>query len=170
MVRNSPRTGPVALLIIFTALTCVSSTRTVAQNFSESTRREDFKTFLFDFRDNYAYLDRAEKPWETWDRRYSAAVDSANSPEAYAAVFQAALDELHDFHAEVRSRNPHRWLPIPTFADIWAEFHGPDAVVIAVRRGSDAARAGIVAGDRILGIGTDSLQKAIADRLTPAVD
>src|ERR1035441_2993129 len=118
MVRNSPRTGPVSLLIILTALTCVSSTRTVAQNFSESTRREDFKTFLFDFRDNYAYLDRAEKPWETWDRRYSAAVDSANSPEAYAAVFESALDELHDFHAEVRSRNPHRWLPVPTFAAI----------------------------------------------------
>src|ERR1035441_7860083 len=142
MVRNSPRTGPVSLLIILTALTCVSSTRTVAQNFSESTRREDFKTFLFDFRDNYAYLDRAEKPWETWDRRYSAAVDSANSPEAYAAVFESALDE-------VRSRNPHRWLPVPTFADIWAELRGEDAVVVAVRRGSEAERAGILPGDRV---------------------
>src|ERR1039457_4307400 len=170
MVRNSPRTGPVSLLIILTALTCVSSTRTVAQNFSESTRREDFKTFLFDFRDNYAYLDRAEKPWETWDRRYSAAVDSANSPEAYAAVFESALDELHDFHAEVRSRNPHRWLPVPTFADIWAELHGQDAVVVAVRRGSDAECRGIVPGDRITRIGADSLQTAIAGRLTPVVD
>ena len=170
MVRNSPRTGPVSLLIILTALTCVSSTRTVAQNFSESTRREDFKTFLFDFRDNYAYLDRAEKPWETWDRRYSAAVDSANSPEAYAAVFESALDELHDFHAEVRSRNPHRWLPVPTFADIWAELRGEDAVVVAVRRGSEAERAGILPGDRVTRIGADSLETALAKRLTPEVE
>jgi len=118
----------------------------------------------------YAYRDRAEKPWETWQGRYSAAIDSAASPEAYAAVFESALDELHDFHAEVRSRNPHRWLPVPTFADIWAELRGRDAVVIAVRRGSDAERAGILPGDRITRIGTDSLQTAIAERLTPAVD
>jgi len=142
----------------------------VAQNFSESARREDFKTFIFDFRDNYAYLDRAEKPWETWDRRYSAAVDSANSPEAYAAVFESALDELHDFHAEVRSRNPHRWLPVPTFADIWAELRGGDAVVVAVRPGSEAERAGILPGDRVTRIGADSLETAIAKRLAPEVE
>jgi C-terminal processing protease CtpA/Prc len=170
MVRNSHRTSHVALLIILTALMCVSSTRTVAQNFSESARREDFKTFIFDFRDNYAYLDRAEKPWETWDRRYSAAVDSANSPEAYAAVFESALDELHDFHAEVRSRNPHRWLPVPTFADIWAELRGGDAVVVAVRPGSEAERAGILPGDRVTRIGADSLETAIAKRLAPEVE
>jgi C-terminal processing protease CtpA/Prc len=170
MVRNSHRTSHVALLIILTALMCVSSTRTVAQNFSESAKREDFKTFIFDFRDNYAYLDRAEKPWETWDRRYSAAVDSANSPEAYAAVFESALDELHDFHAEVRSRNPHRWLPVPTFADIWAELRGGDAVVVAVRPGSEAERAGILPGDRVTRIGADSLETAIAKRLAPEVE
>ena len=170
MVRNSHRTSHVALLIILTALMCVSSTRTVAQNFSESARREDFKTFIFDFRDNYAYLDRAEKPWETWDRRYSAAVDSANSPEAYAAVFESALDELHDFHAEVRSRNPHRWLPVPTFADIWAELRGGDAVVVAVRPGSEAERAGILPGDRVTRIGADSLETAVAKRLAPEVE
>jgi C-terminal processing protease CtpA/Prc len=137
---------------------------------SEPARQADFKTFIDDFKDNYAYIDRAEKPWETWQSRYGAAVDSANSREAYAAVFESAVDELHDFHAEVRSRNPHRWLPVPTFADIWAEFHGVDVVVVAVRRGSDAERAGIVPGDRMLSIGADSMQTAIAERLTPAVD
>lgn len=133
-------------------------------------RQADFKTFIVQFGDNYAYRDRAEKPWLTWQKRYSAAVDSATSPEAYAAVFEAALDELHDFHAEVRSRNPHRWLPVPTFADIRAELRGPDAVVVAVRRGSDAERGGIVPGDRVIRIGAEPLETAIAERLTAAVD
>jgi C-terminal processing protease CtpA/Prc len=85
-------------------------------------------------------------------------------------VFESALDELHDFHAEVRSRNPHRWLPVPTFADIWAELRGEDAVVVAVRRGSEAERAGILPGDRVTRIGADSLETALAKRLTPEVE
>jgi carboxyl-terminal processing protease len=157
-------------LLLLAGFICLGIGCRGAQKFSEPARQADFKAFVDQFRDNYAYTDRADKPWETWQSRYSAAVDSANSPEAYAAVFESALDELHDFHAEVRSRNPHRWLPVPTFADIWAEFHGEDAVVVAVRRGSDAERAGIVSGDRIIRIGADSLQTAIAERLTLAVD
>jgi Tol biopolymer transport system component len=43
-------------------------------------------------------------------------------------------------------------------------------VVVAVRRGSDAERAGIVPGERIIRIGADPLQTAIAERLTLAVD
>jgi carboxyl-terminal processing protease len=149
---------------------CLGTGSLCAQNFSEPARQADFKTFVDDFKDNFAYGDRAEKPWDTWQSRYSAAVASADSPEAYAAVFESAIDELHDFHAEVRSHNPHRWLRVPTFADVWAELRGEDAVVVAVRGGSDAERAGIVPGDRVIRIGTDSLQTAIAERLTPAVD
>jgi C-terminal processing protease CtpA/Prc len=137
---------------------------------SLAARQSDFATFVSGFEDNYAYLDRAEKPWTTWQSRYSAAVTAADTPETYAAVFEAALDELHDFHAEVRSHNPHRWLPVPTFADIWAELRGGKAVVVAVRRGSDAERAGIVPGDIVTGIGGEPLDTAIAQRLTPAVD
>ena len=158
------------LAVLLAGFACLGIGCRGAQNLSESARQSDFKTFIDQFRENYAYADRADKPWETWQNRYRAAVDSAHSPEAYAAVFESALDELHDFHAEVRSHNPHRWLPVPTFADIWAEFHGEDAVVVAVRRGSDAERAGIVPGERIIRIGAGSLQTAITERLTPAVD
>ena len=167
---SQPTYRTLRLLILLDGFTCLGMWCLCAQNVSEPARQADFKTFIAGFKNNYAYRDRAEKPWETWQNRYSTAVDSATSPEAYAAVFESALDELHDFHAEVRSRNPHRWLPVPTFADIWAELHGQDAVVVAVRRGSDAERGGIVPGDRITRIGADSLQMAIAGRLTPVVD
>lgn len=167
MSRQPHRTFPLLILLLNLCLS-LGTDRLSAQDFSEAARQADFKTFTDDLKDNYAYADQSAKPWETWQSRYAAAVASANSPEAYAAVLSSALDELHDFHAEVRSRNPHRWLPVPTFADIWAELHGDDAVVVAVRRGSDAERAGVVPGDRVVRIGADLLLAAISQRLMPA--
>jgi carboxyl-terminal processing protease len=137
---------------------------------SEAARVADFSAFVQDFDDNYAYPERAEKPWLTWNERYRSAVLAAQSAESYAAVIEAALDELHDFHAEVRAHNPHRWLPVPTFADIWASEDANGAAVIAVRRGSDAERAGISVGDHITAVGNVPLSAAIAARLTPGVD
>jgi carboxyl-terminal processing protease len=140
------------------------------QDISQSARRSDFNAFCEGFQNNYAYVDRPEKPWKTWRERYARAVDAADTAEAYAAVFESALDELHDFHAEVRSRNPHRWLPVPTFADVWAEFRGHDALIVAVRKGSDAEHAGLVAGDRVTQIDGTPLDAAIPDRLTLVID
>ena len=140
-----------------------------AQDFSLPARQADFKTFVQDFENSYAYLDRTEKPWLSWERRYAGAVQHADSKEAFDAVLASALSELHDFHAEVRSRLADRWLPVPTFADVWAEFESSGAVVTAVRRGSDAEHAPIHVGDRIKSIGSEPLEKAIAARLTPAV-
>jgi len=137
------------------------------QNFSEAARSSDFKAFVQDFKDNYAFQDRPDKPWMTWDDRYAASVQKADSKEAYDTVLASVLGELHDFHAEVRSRVPNRWLPVPTFTDIWAEFRGHQAVVTAVRRGSDAERAGVQIGDCVLKVGSASLEQAIVERLTP---
>ncbi len=140
-----------------------------AQDFSLPARQADFKTFVHDFENSYAYLGRTEKPWLTWETRYAGAVLQADSKEALDAVLASAISELHDFHAEVRSHLVNRWLPVPTFADVWAQFEPSGAVVTSVRRGSDADRASIHVGDRIMSVGSVLLEKAIADRLTPAI-
>ena len=139
-----------------------------AQDFSEAARVSDFATFVTDFENSYAYLNRPDKPWLTWQTRYGPAVQQAETKAAFDTVLASALSELHDFHAEVRSPVPDRWLPVPTFTDMWAEYQGNQAVIIAVRRGSDAERAGIVAGDRVIEVGNLPLDQAIAARLTPA--
>lgn len=135
------------------------------QDFSLEARQTDFKTFVRDFEDRYAYLDRPDKPWLTWEARYGLAVEQASTKEAFDAVLALALSELHDFHAEVRSRVVDRWLPVPTFDDVWAAFSGDCAIVQAVRQGSDAERAGISAGDQITRIGTKTLDQALDERL-----
>lgn len=156
-------------LTLLTLLFC-GSTCTWATEVPLADRQADFKEFVQDVAENYAWPERTEKPWLTWQDRYAAAVDSADTKESLATVISTALDELHDFHAEVRSRHPNRWLPVPTFADIWAVPEGNLARVIAVRPGSDAQRAGIVAGDVLTQIGGTPVGAAISTRLTDAVD
>ena len=160
-------------LLLVVAQSCLSlvslSAIASAQDFSLPARQADFKTFVTDFENSYAYLDRTEKPWLTWESRYAGAVQQADSKEAFDAVLASALSELHDFHAEVRSRLVNRWLPVPTFADVWAEFEPSGSVITAVRRGSDAERAGIHVGDLITNVGSYPLEKAVEARLTPAV-
>ncbi len=157
-------------IVLLTILAGIYPAAAVPDELTLAARQADFREFVGDFTDNYAWLDRAEKPWLTWPDRYAAAVAAARTPESFAAVLEGALDELHDFHAEVRSHNPHRWLPVPTFADVWAEPDGLEARVVAVRSGSDAERAGIKPGDRVTQVGNEALGSAIAARLTSAVD
>lgn len=157
---------PLALLIL---LVC-GGTRIWAAEISLADRQADFREFVQDVAENYAWPARTEKPWLTWQERYAAAVDAASTKESLATVIATALDELHDFHAEVRSRHPNRWLPVPTFADIWAVPDATMARVVAVRQGSDAQRAGIVAGDVLTQIAGTPIEAAISTRLTDAVD
>ncbi|HEY2809674.1 MAG TPA: S41 family peptidase [Steroidobacteraceae bacterium] len=161
--------GTFRALSVLTLL-CAGGSQVRAAELPLADRQADFKEFVQDVAENYAWPDRTAKPWLTWQERYAVAVDAAATKESLATVIAAALDELHDFHAEVRSRHPDRWLPVPTFADIWALPEGHRARIIAVRQGGDAQRAGIVAGDEVTAVGGVPLDAAIAARLTDAVD
>ena len=169
MAHATAKAGSAAIVLL-AIVVGIHPAAALPEELTLAARRADFREFVADFTDNYAWLERAEKPWLSWPGRYAADVAAARTPESFAAVLEAALDELHDFHAEVRSRNPHRWLPVPTFADIWAEADGLEARVIAVRRGSDAERAGVAPGDHITQVGGEALADAIDARLTAAVN
>lgn len=140
-----------------------------AQESSLEARRADFKEFVFQFEDQYAYLDRAEKPWLTWEARYAKAVDEAKTQRAFDGVIEAALDEAHDFHAEVRSPQTNRWLAVPTFADVWAEWHDGKAVITDLRPGGDAARLGVERGDVVLQVDGKPVSAAVDARLGDGV-
>jgi C-terminal processing protease CtpA/Prc len=156
-------------VIFFLMLLFADGTPSWAAELSLADRQADFKEFVQDVADNYAWPNRPEKPWLTWEQRYAAAVTSASSKESLANVIAEALAELHDFHAEVRSRIPNRWLPVPTFADIWAVPDGRLARVIALRQGSDAQRAGIKPGDEVTQVGGAPLDAAVTARLANSV-
>src|ERR1051326_2124521 len=92
------------------------------QDYSREALESDFDTLLKQFEENYAFVDRPNKPWLSWRQRYSEALSTASTREDFATILENAFLELHDFHAEVRSPVPNRRLAVPTFSDIWAEW------------------------------------------------
>ncbi len=148
--------------LIFSSLVLALGTTRLT---SQTKYGKDFDTFVEDFQGNFAYIDRPDKPWLTWQQRFGPEAGAATSQEALDVVLASAIAELHDFHAEVRSPLPNRWLPVPTFADIWAEWRTGQAIIVAVRTGSDAERSGLVPGDRVTRIGSSTTAEAITTRL-----
>ena len=139
-----------------------------AADLSIESRRADFAEMVTTVADQYVYLDGKRAAWATVKERYADRVDRATTADAWSAVLEDALDELHDFHTGVRPNSARAWLPVPTAADLWAVPDGDGARVVAVRAGSDAARAGIAVDDRVEQVDGTAMAAAIALRLGPA--
>ncbi|MEO8507131.1 MAG: S41 family peptidase [Betaproteobacteria bacterium] len=137
---------------------------------SLSARRADFDELWRTVNGQYVFLDGKQLWWNTLRERYADRVAQATTADAWSAVIEDALDELHDFHIGSNPGSAQVSLAVPTSADLWAVEDGADARVTAVRPGTDAQRARIRAGDRIIRIDGQPVATAIANRLGPAVD
>lgn len=109
-------------------------------------------------RANYAYPEHwpggIEPTSPVLDAERDAVHDRASLLH-YAGDMVAALA---DHHAVTRASFPDDWGLVPSFADLWIEGDR----ITAVRANSPAAAAGVVAGDRLLGVDGVSLDQAIA--------
>lgn len=142
----------------------------IAADLSLPARRADFDELWRTVNEQYVFLDGKRPWWNTLRERYADRVALASTADAWSALIEDALDELHDFHIGSNPGSAQVRLAVPTSADLWAVPDGVDARVTAVRRGTDAQRARIRAGDRIIRIDGLPVATAIADRLGPAVD
>ena len=141
-----------------------------AADLTIESRRADFADFVTTVADQYVYLDGKRAAWATVKERYADRVDRATTADAWSAVLEDALDELRDFHTGVRPNSARAWLPVPSAADLWAVPDRDGARVVAVRAGSDAARAGIAVDDRVERVDGTAMADAVAQRLGPAAD
>lgn len=126
-------------------------------------RRSDFERLVSTIDEDYVYAGTGIPCWADLRTRFAERVDAAPTPDRWRRVVEDVVDELHDFHAEVSPGSAHARWHVPTSADTWAEWLcGPDgrAIVTAVRRGGDAARAGVRGGDELVHI--DGLPAAAA--------
>lgn len=111
---------------------------------------------------NYAYEDHwpggvlPESPRLASER---AAVHDRDSLLHYA---EDRIASLADHHAITGSSFKDSWAVVPTYADLWIARHGADYRIDAVRDGSPAAAAGIVAGDRLIAVGSETVGQAVA--------
>lgn len=109
--------------------------------------------------ENYAYLD---------DLPGGVLPDSAVLAAERAAVHDRAsllhwaedrLATLADHHASTGPSFRDSWALVPSYADLWVE---DDFRIGAVRAGSPAARASIVAGDRLVAVDDVPIGQAVA--------
>jgi carboxyl-terminal processing protease len=133
-------------------------------------KRADLEDLIAAVPENYVYFTGKESRWSTIRQRYAARVDAAATQDEWSAVIEDILGELHDFHVGVRPGSSRRWLAVPTWADLWAEPGSPEPAITEVRAGSDAERAGIRVGDRVVAVGGISVAAALADRTGGATD
>jgi hypothetical protein len=76
----------IPLSIFSFVLPASGGTASWAAELAVTDRQADFKEFVQDVADNYAWPDSSVKPWLTLEERYAAAVKSASTQEALAAV------------------------------------------------------------------------------------
>ena len=112
--------------------------------------------------ENYAYTDHwpggvlPDSPVLAAER---AAVHDHDSLLHYA---EDRIASLADHHAITGSSFKDSWAIVPTYADLWIVRQGDGYVVNAVKSGTPAAIAGIVAGDRLTAIGGVPTAQAVA--------
>lgn len=102
--------------------------------------------------DNYAYLDRFEGERAPISTKLRAEAEQVADKRSLLRYAERALLLLADHHAITGSSLADSWALVPSYSDLWIEKRGNDFVIDAVREGSLAGRAGIVAGDRLVAI------------------
>ncbi|MFT4047900.1 MAG: hypothetical protein QM661_14575 [Solimonas sp.] len=103
--------------------------------------------------DNYAYEDHwpdGALPDSDVLARERAAVHDDDSLLHYA---EDRITSLADHHAITGSSFKDSWALVPSYADLWVLRRGDAYVIDAVKPGSPAADAGIVAGDGLAAVG-----------------
>ena len=111
---------------------------------------------------NYAYLDRfpgGKMPMTAKLRQEAKAVSTGRELVRYS---ERALELLADHHAITGASTKESWAIVPSYADLWVEKTRGDYVIEQVRDDSPAAKAGVVAGDRLVSVGGVPAGQAIA--------
>ena len=112
--------------------------------------------------ENYAYLDRL--PGGVLPDSPALAAERAGVHDRASLLHWAEdrLATLADHHASTGPSFADSWALVPTFADLWIVGTLGDFRVDAVRPGSPAAAAGIVAGDHLTAVDGVPVVQAVA--------
>ena len=112
----------------------------------------------------YAYLPDRHIDLEKLRRVYVAEAGAVCEPHAFLNVLERFLGEFHDHHIEATVNNAHSPQLVPSGTDLWASMRSGRATIEQVRPHSDAARAGVRAGDGVVSIGGIAAAQAVAAR------
>jgi carboxyl-terminal processing protease len=113
-------------------------------------RAADFAALDGFVRASYCYLETKATDWERVVAELAPRAREAEDEVAFLHVLEDALDQLYDGHCMLGRNAADSWRPVPH--GLWVERRNGRALVAAVQRGSQAARAGVRPGDELVGL------------------
>jgi carboxyl-terminal processing protease len=111
---------------------------------------------------NYAYLDHLPGGTVPTSPVLTAERDAVHDRDTLLRYAEDMISALADHHALTGSSFKDDWAIVPTYADLWIAKRGDFYVVDAVKPGTPAARAGIVAGERLVAVDGVAIDRAVA--------
>ncbi|MBS1527603.1 MAG: peptidase [Bacteroidetes bacterium] len=142
-------------------LCCLPGLKGFAQNFTKQQYAADLQYFWQTLNDNYCYFQKKHVDWQKLGPIYATQVDTVTCRAGFVSVMERAVYELYDHHCGLRTNNADSRRLVPTSADIWAEYQGVKPVIVEVRKGFGAEKAGIKAGFEVVAINGVPVAKAV---------
>jgi len=135
--------------------------------------RQDFRVFCSEIQSTYAYFDVKATRWDEIAALYDGEVRQVRTRDGLIGVLERAMNELYDDHAQLTINTSTSPMLVPSGTDLWAEWIGSEATVIAVRHESDAERAGMRPGTVVVsvnGVPVADACEGITGRTVPRTD
>lgn len=146
-------------LIIIGGLVICSFAR--AQENKLGSYRKDFDYFWTTIRDNYSYWDKVQTDWDKVKSIYNAQIDTVHSRNSFVLLLEKLFYELYDHHASLNTNTAESQRLVPSGSDIWAEYINGHPVILEVKKGSGAEKAGIKPGMQVIAFNDINVSQAI---------
>ena len=130
----------------------------------------DFLEFWTDVKNNYAYFHKKHTNWEKVKTVYLPLAKEAKNKEELITVFEKALEELYDPHFSLNTNLRSSTRLVPTGLDVWAEYINGKPIIMEVRKGFSAEKAGMVAGMEIISLNSIPIEKAVNNRIGKCIE
>src|SRR5215831_9196392 len=125
-------------------IACLSlSACSFSQTFSRQQYKDDFEYFWATVRDNYSYWDKKQTDWEKVKNIYQPIADTISTKESFIALLEKMFYEIYDHHASLTTNTVISQRLVPSGTDIWAEYVNGKPIILEVRPGFGAAKAGL---------------------------
>ena len=127
--------------------------------------RADYAYFWTTVQEDYAYFGNKQTDWDKVRQRSEAALPGITTRAQFVRLLENDLAELYDNHASLSTNLPDSHRLVPTGADVYGRFDQGRAVVVAVRPGFGAERAGLRAGMELVAVNNVPIAEAVRQLL-----
>jgi carboxyl-terminal processing protease len=124
-------------------------------------RAADVDWLIAQIEARYAYLPERHLDLARMRALFEPQARAAQTRDDMIHVVERVVAELHDDHVTLGTNTPASPQLIPTGAELWAEVRDGRAVLVEVRPGSGAAKAGLAPGDIVSSIDGAAIDQAI---------